>query len=71
MTGSVGSDLQPAASVKTKVACPAVKAVTKPPFVTLATSGLFEAHVPPEFGDKLVVSPIHNSSSPVIDTAGP
>lgn len=71
ITGAEGSDLQPAASVNLNVACPAPTAVTTPALVMVATAALLVSQVPPATGNIFVVSPIHNSSSPVMDTAGP
>lgn len=59
-------DAQPVeASVKMKVAVPAVKPVTNPELLILATNGAVEAHVPPVAGVKVVVPEIHIESLPV------
>lgn len=53
------------ASVKIKVEVPAVKPVTKPALLMLATKGAVEAHVPPVAGVNVVVPEIHIESLPV------
>lgn len=59
-------DAQPVeASVNIKVAVPAVKPVTRPELLILATNGADEAHVPPVAGVKVVVPAIQIESLPV------
>jgi hypothetical protein len=53
-----------------KVAFPAVKPVTSPAFVTEATSGLFDTHVPPVIGDRFVVPFTQIDVLPVMPTTG-
>ena len=56
--------------VNIKVEVPAVKPVTKPPFVTDATAGFVLVHVPPVLGDRVVVLPIHTLAALVIIASG-
>ena len=70
VTPSVVS-LQPVeVCVKVNVEMPAASPVTIPPLVTDATAGLLLTHVPPEDGDKVVVSFIHIEVGPVMLTTG-
>jgi hypothetical protein len=71
VTAFVGFDTQPVAVlVKVNVADPAVRAVTSPALVTLATAALLLTHVPPVVGDNVVVEPSHMDDKPVIPTTG-
>ena len=55
-TVSVGKDIQPVfVSVQVNLAVPAVKPVTTPELLTVATAGLLDDHVPPIEGVKVVV----------------
>lgn len=56
--------------VNVKVAEPVATPVTIPPFVTVATEGLEDVHVPPVVGDNVVVDPIQIFEGPVILTVG-
>ena len=56
--------------VNVKVTEPAATAVTTPALVTVASAGLVLDHVPPETGERLVVSPTQMTLSPVILTIG-
>lgn len=57
--------------VKVKVAVPTDTAVTTPVVAfTVATEGLLLDHVPPVFGDKVVVLPTHIAVAPDILTEG-
>ena len=57
-TLSVGFEVHPVAvSVNVKVATPILTPVTSPELFTEAMDGLLLAQVPPEDGDKVVVSP--------------
>lgn len=72
VTAAVGAETQPVVElVNVKVAVPAVTAVTTPERAsTVATEGLLLTQVPPKFGDKVVVDPIHILFDPLILTAG-
>lgn len=56
--------------VKVKVAIPADKPVTIPPFVTEAIEGLLLTHVPPDAGIKEVVAFTQKEETPSIPTVG-
>jgi hypothetical protein len=56
--------------VKTKVAVPALIAVTPPAFVTLAIDGLLLDHVPSVDGLSIVVLPMQILLEPLILTTG-
>jgi len=63
--------LQPVVpSVKVKVAEPGVKPVTNPALVTEATVGLLLIQVPPEVGERFVVSSTQIVAGPVMLTDG-
>ena len=49
---------------------PEETAVTKPELSTIAMVGLLLTHVPPDEGLNCVVNPVHNTSSPNIETFG-
>jgi len=68
--GAVGLELQPIVLVNVNVTVPALRPVTTPLLVTVATDGLLLVHVPPVLGDKVDVKPTHTMSSPVIETVG-
>lgn len=71
VTGDVAEDTQPVTElVNVKVAMPAATPVTTPALVTVATVGSLLTQVPPDVGDKVVVSPIQILETPVILTTG-
>jgi hypothetical protein len=71
VTGFVVAVHPVAALVNVNVAVPEATAVTTPVEAsTVATDALLLAHVPPEFGDKVVVAPIQIPVEPVILTVG-
>ena len=62
----VGLDAQPVAvDVKVKLTDPAATAVTTPALLTVAMALLLLVQVPPEEGDKVVLSPIHKMAEPI------
>ena len=61
----VGLDAQPVAvDVNVKFTEPAATAVTTPALLTVAMALLLLVQVPPEEGDKVVLSPIHKIEEP-------
>ena len=67
----VGLDIHPVLEfLKVKVADPALTAVTTPSLVTLAINESLLSHVPPIFGDNVVVCPTQIVVAPVILTVG-
>ncbi len=71
VTAAVGAETQPVVEfVNVNVAEPAATPVTTPAFVTVATDALELTHVPPTFGNKLVVLPTQIVDRPDIFTAG-
>lgn len=71
VTAAVGAEIQPVAVlVKVKVAVPAATPVTTPLLETVATAGLLLVQVPPDEGDKPVVTPTQMLLGPLIPTVG-
>lgn len=71
VTEEVGADIHPVPeSVKVKLAVPADTPVTTPAFVTVATDGSLLTQVPPDAGDKVVVTPTQMLLAPVMLTEG-
>ena len=64
ITGSDGSELHPKLFVKTNLAEPFDKPVTKPPLETIAILGFKVAHVPPLVGFNVVLDPTHIELAP-------